>query len=616
MLNPAATQCAVRFFGQFEVRILGAPVERFRTRKAASLFAYLALQPGRWRPREALADLLWPESDDSRHSLSMALTFIRHEVEARPKLPEGAVLRANRMAVSAAADGVTSDAAEFDAALAAASAASAASDAEAMVERLAEAVGLYRGEMLPGFYDEWAIEEQHRHRERFLDALERLVVAATRCGRPDFALEHALRLVAEDPYREAPYRHATSLYLAMGRQDRAARLCAEMERRIYEELGVPLSEDARHLQAVCRAAPQAGRAGDHQTPKTPPSRSTDPLGAPEPPRGAVPLASRYYVVRSADQIFHDAIERGDSIVLLRGARQVGKTSLLARGLQGARDRGAGVASAQLQMLDRSLLQSSNDLFLALARELHEQLELPDAPDDVWDARRGASPNLRRYFRRTVLPSAGSRLVWGLDEVDRLFGAPCADDLFSLLRSWNDERALDPAGQWAALTVVIAYSTEAHMLITDLNQSPFNVGTQVSLRDFTQAEVDDLNVRHGSPLRTAEDRKRFASLVGGHPFLVRQGLYQMTVHGSSLDALVREALLEHGPYGDHLRRIGSLLARDTGLHECVQRIVAGGVEMDRDSFYRLRSAGIVAGESATSVSLRCGLYADYIAQLGG
>jgi hypothetical protein len=330
----------------------------------------------------------------------------------------------------------------------------------------------------------------------------------------------------------------------------------------------------------------------------------------------VPLASRYYVVRPADQIFHDAIERGDSIVLLRGARQVGKTSLLARGLQGARDRGTGVASAQLQMLDRSILQSSNDLFLALARELHEQLELPDAPDDVWDARRGASPNLRRYFRRTVLPSAGNHLVWGLDEVDRLFGAPCADDLFSLLRSWNDERALDPAGQWAALTVVIAYSTEAHMLITDLNQSPFNVGTQVALRDFTQAEVDDLNVRHGSPLRTAEDRKRFATLLGGHPFLVRQGLYQLTVHGSSLDALEREALLEHGPYGDHLRRIGSLLARDGSLLACVQRIAEGATATDRDSFYRLRSAGIVTGESATSVSLRCGLYAGYIAQLGG
>ncbi|MCX6360850.1 MAG: AAA-like domain-containing protein [Armatimonadetes bacterium] len=614
-MSAVTADCDVRFFGQFEVRILGSPVDRFRTRKAASLFAYLALLPGRRHPREALADMLWPESDDSRHSLSMALTFIRHEVEVRHKLPEGAVLRTNRMAVSVDDDVVTSDAARFDAALTAASAASAASDAEAMIERLVEAVGLYRGEMLPGFYDEWAIEEQHRHRERFLDALERLVVAATRCDRPDFALEHALLLVAEDPFREAPYRHAAALYLALGRRDRAARLCAEMEKRIHGELGVPLSEDARHLQALCHAAPQVRRAPARDTVKQAAGTSSTPHEAPEPPRGAVPLGSRYYVVRPTDQLFHDAISRGDSIVLLRGARQVGKTSLLARGLQAARESGETVASAQLQMLDRSILQSSGELFLALARELHEQLDLPDAPDDVWDARRGASPNLRRYFRRTVLPAAGNRLIWGLDEVDRLFGAPCADDLFSLLRSWNDERALDPAGQWSALTVVIAYSTEAHMLITDLNQSPFNVGTHISLRDFTQAEVDDLNVRHGSPLRTADDRKRFAELLGGHPFLVRQGLYQLTVHGWSLQTLERDALLEQGPYGDHLRRIGSLLARDGNLLECVQRIAEGAAEMDRDSFYRLRSAGIVAGESATSVSLRCGLYACYISQLG-
>jgi hypothetical protein len=50
--------------------------------------------------------------------------------------------------------------------------------------------------------------------------------------------------------------------------------------------------------------------------------------------GAVPLDSEFYIVRPTDEEFKTAIARNDSIVLVKGARQIGKTSLLARGLQG------------------------------------------------------------------------------------------------------------------------------------------------------------------------------------------------------------------------------------------------------------------------------------------
>src|SRR6266404_3977581 len=58
--------------------------------------------------------------------------------------------------------------------------------------------------------------------------------------------------------------------------------------------------------------------------------------------GAVPLDSRFYIVRPADYEFRSAIGRRDSIVLVRGARQMGKTSLLARGLQQARGQSVNV----------------------------------------------------------------------------------------------------------------------------------------------------------------------------------------------------------------------------------------------------------------------------------
>jgi len=59
----------------------------------------------------------------------------------------------------------------------------------------------------------------------------------------------------------------------------------------------------------------------------------------QPPGGALPLGSPVYIKRPADDEFNAAIERLDSIVLVKGARQVGKTSLLARGLESARRSG-------------------------------------------------------------------------------------------------------------------------------------------------------------------------------------------------------------------------------------------------------------------------------------
>src|SRR5438093_6889166 len=105
-----------------------------------------------------------------------------------------------------------------------------------------------------------------------------------------------------------------------------------------------------------------------------------------------------------------------------------------------------------------------------------------------------------------------RLVWGLDEVDRLFGLPFASEVFGLFRAWHNERALLPEGPWSRLTLAIAYATEARLFITDLNQSPFNVGTRLELADFTREQVADLNHRCGAPLQSEAEVDRFFQLV--------------------------------------------------------------------------------------------------------
>lgn len=71
----------------------------------------------------------------------------------------------------------------------------------------------------------------------------------------------------------------------------------------------------------------------------------------------MPLDSEFYIVRPTDRDFCEAIQRRDSIVLVKGARQMGKTSLLARGLQEARNLGIRVVLTDFQKLNSSHLET-------------------------------------------------------------------------------------------------------------------------------------------------------------------------------------------------------------------------------------------------------------------
>lgn len=331
----------------------------------------------------------------------------------------------------------------------------------------------------------------------------------------------------------------------------------------------------------------------------------------EPIGGAVPLSSKFYITRKVDDELRGAIARGDSIVLIKGARQMGKTSLLARGLQQARERGAKVALTDCQKLNRFHLESVQNFFFYLAESVAEQLDMAPKPEEVWDERRGASVNFERYLRREVLKNLNAHLVWGLDEVDRLFACEFGGEVFGLFRSWHNERALDPAGPWAGLTLAIAYATEAHLFITDMNQSPFNVGTRLAMEDFTFEQVMELNRRYGSPLSDAEQVGRFVRLVRGHPFLVRRGFHEIVTQKLDIEQFEELADRDDGIFGDHLRRILILLAKDPALLEIVRGVLCGRPCPTPESFYRLRSAGVVAGTSPADAHPRCEIYAAFL-----
>lgn len=337
------------------------------------------------------------------------------------------------------------------------------------------------------------------------------------------------------------------------------------------------------------------------------ARDLEPIG------GAVPLDSEFYIERPADEELRKAMERQDSIVLIKGARQIGKTSLLARGLQHARKNECRVALTDLQKFNASNLEDITHFFISLAESVVDQLGLDVLPTNVWEEHRGASVNFERFIRREVLQHLDQPLVWGLDEVDRLFTCSYGSEVFGLFRSWHNERALDPSGPWSRLSLVISYATEAHLFISDMNQSPFNVGTRLTLEDFSTPQVVELNKRYGLPLKSESEINRFMRMVGGHPFLVRRGLHELVTRKMDISEFIAEASKDEGIFHDHLRRILVLLVKDPELTEVVRGVLSGMPCPTSESFYRLRSAGVVKGNSQDDVKPRCELYTKFLSR---
>jgi hypothetical protein len=345
------------------------------------------------------------------------------------------------------------------------------------------------------------------------------------------------------------------------------------------------------------------------------------LKEPEAAGGAVPLDSEYYIERPTDAEFRKAVDRKTCVILVKGARQMGKTSLLARGLQQARSAGATVVTTDFQTLNTDDLSSIEKFYRALMKQMAKRLGLKISLDEIWRPADSANDNFAAFLE-SVLEGVPQSLVWGMDEVDRLFTSDFASEVFGLFRSWHNDRMLNPDGPWTKLSMVIVYATEAYLFIKDINQSPFNVGTKIELRDFGIEEVTELNRRYGAPLKTPAEILRFFALVGGSPYLVRRGLQELRTEpaaggaagAGALEALESVADQDEGPFGDHLRRILVTLAKNPVLTEAVRQVLAAPGEkasIPMDDFVRLRSAGVMTGASSTEVKLRCQLYRKFL-----
>ncbi|MEM9544238.1 MAG: AAA-like domain-containing protein [Cyanobacteria bacterium P01_E01_bin.42] len=353
--------------------------------------------------------------------------------------------------------------------------------------------------------------------------------------------------------------------------------------------------------------------GDREVLSTHQSVIPTPVAEPELPKGQVRLASAFYVERELnEEKCYRAIVQPGALIRLKAPRQMGKTSLMARILYHARERGYCTVPLSFQHADKTVFHNLNELLRWFCSKISRKLRLPYKIEEYWTDTYGSKDNCTAFFEDCLLTQTDTPLVLGLDEVDRIFDYPSiADDFFGLLRAWYEEAGYGGGDSdlWEKLRLVVVHSTEVYIPM-DINQSPFNVGLPIELSEFSPEQVEDLARRHGLNWTRSQVRQ-LMSIVGGHPYLVRLAFYHIAQGQLELNQLVEIAPTEAGIYGDHLRRHLWNLQQHQELAAAFKKVVLSDetVELESVLAFKLHSMGLV-GLQGNEVSPRFDLYRTY------
>jgi predicted ATPase/DNA-binding SARP family transcriptional activator len=251
----------INLLGKFDIRLDGQAVE-ISSRPAQSLLAYLLLKPGTVHRREKLAGLLWPDATETnaRGYLRQALWRVR---KALQNGSEEFILADDLTIAFNAQSDFRLDVAGLEKEV----------RATASTEALTQSVACYQGELLPGFYEEWAVLERGRlqavYEAKMKQVLERLAVEQRW---PDL-LEWAERWIALGHAPEPAYRALMLAHHSLGDRASMAAAYQRCEETLRRELNVAPSESTRALFARLSSSAPRGSELKETAPAEPETAS-------------------------------------------------------------------------------------------------------------------------------------------------------------------------------------------------------------------------------------------------------------------------------------------------------------------------------------------------------
>ncbi|MDZ8189159.1 MAG: AAA-like domain-containing protein [Nostoc sp. ChiSLP02] len=335
---------------------------------------------------------------------------------------------------------------------------------------------------------------------------------------------------------------------------------------------------------------------------------------PEFPVGQVPLTSSFYIERPPieERCYQEILQPG-ALIRIKAPGQMGKTSLMVRILNEAREYGYQTLSLSFHLADKAVFTSLDAFLRWFCESVGRKLKRLNQLDDYWNIY-GSKDRTTAYFEECLLEEIDSPLVISLDGVEQIFPyRDIAEDFFSLLRAWYEYAKYGDRSSelWKKLRLVLVHSKEVYIPL-NFNQSPFNVGLSIELQEFSQEQIQILVERHQRLNWTDTQVKKLMDMVGGHPYLIRLAIYHVQHQDITFEQLLQTAATEAGIYNVHLRGHLCNLEQHPKLAAAFSQVVKSevAIEIDSESVFKLHSMGLVIYCNENKAIPRCDLYRQY------
>jgi predicted ATPase/DNA-binding SARP family transcriptional activator len=379
----------LRLLGNIQVEKEGTLIRDFESRKSLALLGYLA-QQAEPVSRSLLAGLFWGDKEEARGRRNLS----RELSQLSARIP-GCFQSDYYTVQFQPLPGVWVDTIAFEELIK--SRGAGVKPAPLLLRspaQLAEAVALYRGQFMAGFYlddcpefETWLLSEQEAWQRRVTAILDQLITYHTRRHQDDQALGYARRWLALEPWQEQAHR-ALMLLLAHSGQRGAALTQYETCRRVLaEELAaepsketVELYEQIRAGQLPPRVAPEPidlGEAAPGQPTQAEPVALTPP-----PPPVNIPLPGTAMINRDDERaaIAARLADPACRLLTLIGPGGIGKTRLaIQAGLEAATRSVGGELEHGIYFIPLDPLSSADFLLSTLANAINFSFYSGDDP---------------------------------------------------------------------------------------------------------------------------------------------------------------------------------------------------------------------------------------------
>ena len=264
-------------FGKFRIEVDAKVIQKIESRKAEELLGYLLLYRDQPQSREHLADVLWMEiePEQSKAYLRKALWQLQTILESYGV--QGMLLVDGEWLQVKPHFDFWLDIKVLEEAFRNTQGARGKDLEEGRVKSIKDAVEIYRGELLQGWYEDWCLYERERLQHLYLAMLDKLMDYCEAHEDYENGLIYGEKILQYDRARERTHRRLMRLHYMAGDRTTALRQYQKCMTALKEELDVEPADRTRFLFEMLREDKLETPFQPHRVGKNKGSETEEPL---------------------------------------------------------------------------------------------------------------------------------------------------------------------------------------------------------------------------------------------------------------------------------------------------------------------------------------------------